>query len=380
MTGRLGIYIHWPFCRSKCPYCGFYSTVCANPPQAEIVESYLEDVNYYAALADRRQVSTVFFGGGTPSLLTPANVEKIIDSIASCWHLSPDAEISMEANPNTHTPNLFKDLRQAGINRLSLGIQSLKADGLKILGRTHTVAEALAAAEEVLKVFDNHSADLIYGRPQLLPADWRTELAELCRMGFKHLSLYQLTIEDGTPFARKGLQPVSEDVAAAEDEICAEVTAAAGYRHYEVSNYAVVGCECRHNMIYWQGDDYVGIGEGAHGRLHILGQIYATRHRGQMQELTPFERAEEQLIMGLRLQEGINKAHFAENCGLEFAAAVNRDELQALVNQGLAEDTPYTFRLTTKGAPLLDYLLVRLVGDAAVSGDEQHHQKQKEQH
>lgn len=357
MAIRSGIYIHWPFCRSKCPYCDFFSKVQKNVPQDALVNEYLDDIKCYAELADVKSIGSVFFGGGTPSLLTPQNVERIINRIAADFDLAADAEISLEANPNTDKPGMFADLRAAGINRLSLGIQSLLPQGLKFLGRTHSVDEALRSADEVLSVFDNHSADIIYARPGQKNEDWRLELEQLCKLGFKHLSLYQLTIEDGTVFAKKGVEPADEETAAAMYLQSNEIMAAHGYQRYEVSNYAQQGFECRHNKLYWQGDDYIGIGNGAHGRLHSGGRILATTHRRQAEALSPAERAEELLLMGLRLDEGIDKAHFAECCGVDLAAAVNVGKLQELAAAGLVVDTPQNLRATAAGFLVLNRLI-----------------------
>lgn len=367
MAVRSGIYIHWPFCRSKCPYCDFFSRVEKDVPQNELVDAYLDDIKYYAELADVKTVGSVFFGGGTPSLLTAKNVERIIDQIAASWQLEKGAEISLEANPNTDRPGMFADLRAAGVNRLSLGIQSLRPEGLKFLGRTHSVAEALRAADEVLRVFDNHSADLIYARPGQQTQEWAEELEQLCGLGFRHLSLYQLTIEEGTVFAKKGIAAADEETAVKLYELSNRILAEKGYPRYEVSNYAQPGYQCRHNKLYWQGDDYVGIGAGAHGRLHCGGKILAATHRRQLEELSPSERAEELILMGLRLDEGIDKVHFKECCGKDFSAPTD-----ALIAAGLLEDTPQYVRATARGFLLLNKIIEELVCYAPAAVDQQH--------
>lgn len=357
MTIKSGIYIHWPFCRSKCPYCDFFSKAQRNVPQDKLVNEYLEDIKYYAEVADVKNIGSVFFGGGTPSLLSPYNIERILEQISQSWNLSVDAEISLEANPNTNKKGMFADLKAAGVNRLSLGIQSLRADSLKFLGRTHSLEEALSSAEEVLNLFENNSADIIYARPKQNAAEWQIELEQLCQMGFKHLSLYQLTIEKGTAFARKGIEPLCEDAAVEMYDLSNQLLAEYGYKRYEVSNYAQSGFECRHNKLYWQGDDYAGIGEGAHGRLHIGGKIYAITHRRQMELLTPKERAEELIIMGMRLQEGINKKHFRDCCGLDFDNVANQKALKLLAAEGMIENTEQHVRATDKGFLILNRLI-----------------------
>ncbi len=357
MTIKSGIYIHWPFCRSKCPYCDFFSKVQKNVPQDKVVDEYLEDIRYFAEIADIKEIGSVFFGGGTPSLLSAHNIGRILEQIAQSWNLSSDAEISLEANPNTNKKGMFAELKAAGINRLSLGIQALRADSLKFLGRTHSLEEALSSAEEVLNLFENNSTDIIYARPGQKNSEWQTELKQLCQMGFKHLSLYQLTIEEGTVFAKKGIEPLSEETAAEMYNLSNQLLAEYGYKRYEVSNYAQPGFECRHNKLYWQGDDYVGIGEGAHGRLHIGGKIYAVTHRRQMELLTPEERAEELIIMGMRLQEGINKKHFKACCGLDFADAVDQKALKTLADEGMISNTPQNVHATDEGFLVLNRLI-----------------------
>lgn len=361
MAIHSGIYIHWPFCRSKCPYCDFFSKVQKNVPQNKLVDEYLEDIEYYADVADIKDIGSVFFGGGTPSLLSAYNVGRILDKIAKYWHLDKNAEISLEANPNTNHTGMFADLKAAGINRLSLGIQSLRQKELKFLGRTHSLEDALYSVEEVLRLFDNHSADVIYALPNQTEAEWQFELLELCNLGFRHLSLYQLTIEDGTIFAKKGILPADENVAAQLYELSNSLLSEHGYLGYEVSNYAQKGFECRHNKLYWQGDDYVGIGNGAHGRLHIGGKIFAVTHRRQLEKLTTQERAEELLLMGLRLKEGIDKRHFAECCGVAFDNVINQIALKSFVQQNLLENTERYLRATDAGILVLNKIIEELV-------------------
>lgn len=328
--------------------------------QAAIVDGYLADLEYYRGLNDGYTVDSVFFGGGTPSLLEPKQIARILDKIAALWPLSEQPEISLEANPNTDRPGLFADLRAAGINRLSLGVQALNDADLRFLGRTHGVKEALASVDSVLKNFDNHSLDLIYARPGQTPAAWERELRQAAALGMKHLSLYQLTIEEGTVFALKNVPAMEEEAAAALYRLSEELTSAAGYRQYEISNYAAPGSECRHNLGYWQGDDYVGVGNGAVGRLHCGKKLFSTTHPRQLEEVTPRERAEELTIMGLRLNEGIDKTRFAALSGLTWEDFADRGQLAALKDEGLVEETPQNVRVTPVGRLLLNYVIEQI--------------------
>ncbi len=357
---RLGVYIHWPFCRSKCPYCDFFSRVKKDVDQTKIVDGYLADLEYYRGLNDDYEVESVFFGGGTPSLMEPAQIARILDKIAAFWPLAEKTEISLEANPNTGRPGLFADLRAAGINRLSLGVQALNDADLKFLGRTHGAKEALAAVDSVLKNFDNHSLDLIYARPGQTAAAWEKELKQALSLGTKHISLYQLTIEENTVFAKKKVPPMAEEEAAVLYRLSEEITAAAGCRQYEISNYARPGFECRHNLGGWRGNDYVGVGEGAAGRLHCRNKIFATSYPRRLEEVSAAERAEELTILGLRLNEGIDKKRFAENCGLAWEDFANRPRLAKLAAAGLIEETPQNVRATPAGRLLLDYLIEQI--------------------
>lgn len=357
---RLGVYIHWPYCKSKCPYCDFFSRVKKDVDQQQLVSSYLEDLEYYREMNDDYQVETVFFGGGTPSLLEPRQVERIIDKIADLWPCANNLEISLEANPNTDDGKLFADLRSAGINRLSLGVQALSDDGLKFLGRTHTLKQALASVDSVLKNFDNHSIDLIYARPEQKAEDWQKELQTAVGMGLRHLSLYQLTIEENTAFSRKGIRPADDETALELSVLSENMLAEKGYHHYEVSNYAVSGFECRHNLGYWQGYDYVGIGNGGVGRIHSKNKLLHTFYPRQAEVVSAEERAEELLIMGLRLSEGISKQRFARQCGMDFASFVNSAELTTFLKDGLLSEDDISVKATAKGMQVLNYLIERL--------------------
>lgn len=355
-----GIYIHWPYCLSKCPYCDFFSQIKKNVEQETIVKDYLDDLDFYAGLTRERTVTSIFFGGGTPSLIKPELIEKIINHIGKKWTLANNTEISLEANPNSDRPNLFNDLHSAGINRLSLGIQALNDTDLKTLGRTHNLKQAYQAMEEVLKRFDNHSIDLIYARPMQTLNQWQEEIKQAASFGFKHLSMYQLTIEEGTVFYKKGMQPAEENLASEMYRLTNQYLKDNGYPQYEISNYAQPGFESRHNQLYWNGSDYLGIGKSAHGRLKIGDKHYALTHRRVMEELTPEERAEELLLMGLRLNCGINKSEFEKQCGLNFDKFINTDKLNMLSAEKLVINTDKTIKATDAGRLILNRIIEEL--------------------
>ena len=353
----LSIYFHWPFCRSKCPYCDFFSRVKKNIDQREIIDGYLQQLESYANLLPKRKIISIFFGGGTPSLIEPQYIAALLEKINHLWSLNSNTEISLEANPNTQTPTLFKDLRAAGINRLSLGVQSLNEKDLKFLGRTHTKKEATQAIEEVLKHFDNHSVDLIYALPNQTKENWLTQLEEISTLGLKHISPYQLTIEENTVFARKGIKPLAEEKAAALYLATEEYLEQKNYHKYEVSNYAQKGFESIHNKAYWLGQDYIGIGETAQGRFKKDGRFFAQTHPLCLEELTPQERAEELILMGLRLTEGINKQNFERICGLNFDDFINQTFKNEAIKSNLLEESKNALKATSKGFLVLDYLI-----------------------
>lgn len=356
----LSVYIHWPYCLSKCPYCDFFSKVDKHVDQKQIIDGYLDDLNWYHDLTAKQTVQSIFFGGGTPSLIEPQYIEKVINHIFKLWPTTKQVEISLEANPNTNRPNLFADLRLAGINRLSLGIQALNDKDLKFLGRTHNLSRALHAVDEVTRLFDNHSADLIYARPGQTAEAWKQELNQISELGLKHLSLYQLTIEEGTFFARKGIKPMDDEPAAELYALTQEFLAAKGYPQYEVSNFAHPGYESIHNLAYWRGQNYLGIGPAAHGRIKTTDKIYASTHHRQLEELTPQERAEELIIMGLRIREGINKENFRRQCGLELTGFVNDKARQSLIRQKLLFEDKHSLRAANRGFLLLNKIIEEL--------------------
>jgi len=349
-----GIYIHWPYCAAKCPYCDFNSHVQRDLSDAGYREAILRELSYYAELAPGRRVSSIFFGGGTPSLMQPRTAERILDAIAGFWPVESAAEVTLEANPSSVEADSFAGFRAAGINRVSLGVQSLHDEQLQFLGRLHSAAEARAAIEIANAHFDRVSFDLIYARPGQTIADWRAELGDALTLAAGHLSLYQLTIEPGTAFHRlhaagKLAVPVDDD-AAALYEVTQELCEGAGLPAYEVSNHARPGEEARHNLLYWRYGDYAGVGPGAHGRISSAGGRLAlsaepdpARWAGQVQRegqglasrtvLTEREQAEEMLLMGLRLSEGISLADIEARTGYRPTV----ETVDALISDGLIQ-------------------------------------------
>ena len=360
MGKELSIYLHWPFCKSKCPYCDFFSQVKRNINQEELINSYIEQLLRYKEMLPDKNIASVFFGGGTPSLITPQNISRLLDKINELWHVSKNCEISLEANPNTQTPTLFQDLRSAGINRLSLGVQSFDDNYLKFLGRTHTSKDAISSIEEVIKNFDNHSIDLMYALPDQSKENWLTQLSLAINFGLKHISLYQLMIEENTAFYKKGIKGLDEEKANDLYLLTEDYLNSKEYQRYEVSNYAQPDFQSVHNKAYWLGKDYIGIGKSAHGRLKLNNKHYAITDQIIMEELTNEERAEELIIMNLRLTEGINKQNFHQICGINFDDFVSKDFVADAVNKGLLINNSDTLKATLQGFMLLDYLILGL--------------------
>lgn len=356
----LAIYIHWPFCKSKCPYCDFYKELARNCDEEELISEYLEALKKYYELLPNREIKSIFFGGGTPSLLKPQNIAKIIDCINKHWKIQNNIEISLEANPNSNRKNMFRDLKNAGINRLSLGVQALNESDLKFLGRTHTLQKARESLQEIIKIFDNHSADLIYARPQQTKSEWQQELAEICGYGLKHLSLYQLTIEENTIFARKNIEALNDEASADLYTYTREYLAGKGYNLYEVSNFAQTGYESRHNLTYWQGGDYIGIGKSAQGRLTKNGTFFAVDYPFINEAISTAERAEELIITGLRLTKGINKKTFQTIIGSPLDDYINILHLKELKKMGLLTENPEYLSATPRGLLVLNTIIEQL--------------------
>jgi oxygen-independent coproporphyrinogen-3 oxidase len=378
MTEPFGVYVHWPFCLAKCPYCDFNSHVRhGGIDQGDFVTAYLAELKHFATLAPGRVVSSIFFGGGTPSLMAPETVGAILDRIAELWTVAPDAEITLEANPTSVEAGRFAGYRAAGVNRVSLGVQSLDDASLTSLGRKHTSEEALAALAIAKKNFERVSFDLIYARQGQELQAWREELNRALTHAQDHLSLYQLTIEEGTPFAAlhaAGALTVPEGAKAeAFYLVTQELCEAAGLPSYEVSNHARPGAESRHNLLYWRGHDYAGVGPGAHSRITLDGikhaiavrkspeawlEAVATSGHGieQDEALTAQNSADEYLLMGLRLAEGIDEKRLAAIDGRKLDEA----RLQYLQAKGLLRRTHDRLQATGKGRLVLDRLIVEL--------------------
>ncbi|MGH2342036.1 radical SAM family heme chaperone HemW [Segnochrobactraceae bacterium EtOH-i3] len=376
---QFGIYVHWPFCAAKCPYCDFNSHVRhAAVDQARFLAAYRRELATFAAYMPGRQVTSIFFGGGTPSLMEPETVAGVLEAIAAHWPVAADAEVTLEANPSSVEAARFRGYRAAGVNRVSLGVQALNDPDLKRLGRIHDVAEARRAIALARETFPRLSFDLIYARPDQTPAAWEAELKEAIALSADHLSLYQLTIEEGTPFhalhARGRLVVPDGDRSADLYLLTQEVTAAAGLPAYEVSNHAVPGAESRHNLVYWRGAPYVGIGAGAHGRLDVGPVRVATSTERSPEgwlarvedsgsgliDWTPLETAEvadEVLLMGLRLREGIRPDRIAALSGRSFDTA----RIAALVGDGLLAELPGgRLAATAEGRMVLNALIAEI--------------------
>ncbi len=379
LQGPFGVYLHWPFCLSKCPYCDFNSHVRHAPvDQERYVRAFTAELAATGARVPGRTVSTIFFGGGTPSLMAPATVGAILDAVAAHWTIAADAEVTLEANPSSVEAERFRGYRAAGVNRVSLGVQALDDAALAALGRLHSVKEALDAVAIARAIFPRYSFDLIYARPGQTVDGWRAELDRAIDEAAEHLSLYQLTIEDETPFAalHAAGKLVVPDQDAARDlyDLTQEVCAARGLPAYEVSNHARPGAECRHNLVYWRGHEYAGIGPGAHGRLDVDGvrraiatekqpeswlmRVEAGGHGVVVDEaLTRSERADEFLLMGLRLAEGIDPARFAALAGRELDAR----RIATLRDDGFIEIARSgELRVTPAGFPVLDAIVADL--------------------
>lgn len=378
-NGLFGVYVHWPFCAAKCPYCDFNSHVHRGAfDEAEYVAAYEREIAYFAKQTPGRTVQSIFFGGGTPSLMDPRSVDGIINAIGRYWTIDPNAEITLEANPTSVEAERFRGYRSAGVNRVSLGVQSLREGPLAELGRRHTVDEAIAAVRLAQSIFSRSSFDLIYARPRQTLEDWQDELTDALWLAQGHLSLYQLTIEQGTRYYdlfRAGkLKMPDEDLSADFYELTQELTQKAGIPAYEISNHARPGQESRHNLIYWRYGEYVGIGPGAHGRLLINNQRHATatekmpfdwqkrvlsRGHGMVTDdiLTWEEEGDEMLVMGLRLREGIDPRRFTQISG----RVISQRQINELKSIGFVETLPNGFiRVTDKGWPVLDAVVADL--------------------
>jgi putative oxygen-independent coproporphyrinogen III oxidase len=378
-TAAFGVYVHWPFCLSKCPYCDFNSHVRhAAIDEDRFARAFAREIETTAARVPGRQVSSIFLGGGTPSLMRPETVGAVLDAIAKHWRLDDGVEVTLEANPTSVEAARFAGYRAAGVNRVSLGVQALDDASLKQLGRLHSVREALDAVAIARKAFERYSFDLIYARPDQTADMWAAELQLAIKEAAEHLSLYQLTIEEGTPFfglyAAGKLKTPNEATARALYDVTQEVCAHHGLPAYEISNHARKGAECRHNLVYWRGEEYAGIGPGAHGRLDINGSRHATMAEKRPEAwlmrveanghgvitndvLNSAERADEFLLMGLRLVEGIDPRRYAALAG----RPLNPRRIALLREEGaIVVDGDGRLRVTQAGFPVLDAVVADL--------------------
>lgn len=381
---ELALYVHWPFCLAKCPYCDFNSHVAAGEiDRGAWRRALLAELDRRADELPGRTLASVFFGGGTPSLMPPAIAAAVLDRAAARWRLAGGVEVTLEANPTSAEARVLADMAAAGANRVSLGVQALDDAALRFLGRGHDSAEALAAVDAARRLFPRWSFDLIYARPGQTAPAWRRELARALPHAGDHLSVYQLTVEKGTPFhaaRRRGAFALpGEDAQAEMFEATQEVLEAAGLPAYEISNHARPGGECRHNLAYWRYGDYAGVGPGAHGRLTLDGALWATEtHPAPARWLAAVEahgdgerrrerldaaaRRSEALLMGLRLAGGIRRADFARRVGAEIEDALDSRRLAALEGAGLLERDRAGLRATAAGRLRLDSVAARLVG------------------
>ncbi len=378
----LSVYIHWPFCVSKCPYCDFNSRVLPSAlEEGAWQEAYINELSHYAARLPDREIATIYFGGGTPSLMQPQTVATLLDKMVALWRVQQNCEITLEANPSSSEIGKFQAFKSAGVNRLSLGVQALNDASLRFLGRAHDAQEAREAIKAAAKTFDRFSFDLIYGRVGQTPAAWEAELGEALTFGSKHMSLYQLTIEEGTSFHKRAANETltaPDDASAQMYEATQEIMAMAGLPAYEISNHAAAGQESRHNLTYWHYGDYIGIGAGAHGRFVEGNQRYATEnHRnpdawrqqvvagghGRAKEtiLDQETAMREALMMGLRLVTGIDKAAWHRKFALPLKDYVPQHKVSRLVHEGLLVKDAATLRASPKGLETLNAVLAFLL-------------------
>ena len=378
MSSPLALYIHWPFCVSKCPYCDFNSHVRETVDDDAWRAALLADMAYEAALTPGRKLTSIFFGGGTPSLMLPSTVAALIDAAAQHWGFADDIEITLEANPSSVEAARFADLAAAGVNRVSLGLQSLDDAALAFLGRAHSVAESLDALAVAQHHFGRVNIDLIYARPAQNAGQWEAELRRALSFGTDHVSLYQLTIEPGTRFetlVRTGhFIPADDDDAATLYELTGQMTSVAGISAYEISNHAKPGSESRHNLSYWRYDDYIGIGPGAHGRRlnfatqrhkkpeNFLSAVERNAHGISSEDrLDAATRATESLLMGLRLAEGISLSRLSDRTGIASDNLLDTHAVDKIAQLGLIRSDGDRVTVTPQGMPLLDAILPQIV-------------------
>ncbi len=383
MTESLALYIHWPFCLSKCPYCDFNSHVREKIEEDLWQESLLKELAYFGQLTASRSLKSIFFGGGTPSLMAPKTVDALVDQVSQYWQVQDDLEVTLEANPTSIEANKFKDFKRAGVNRVSIGIQALNNKDLKFLGRTHGRDEALKALKIASDIFDRFSFDLIYARPEQTVNAWQEELQEAINFAQGHLSLYQLTIEQGTAFyaahQRKDFTIPDDHLAADLYEMTQEMMEKAGLPAYEISNHAKPGQESRHNLAYWQGQDYVGVGPGAHGRLTLNNAKFAFKGvkapeiwvkavlendhgTDEKVELSAEEIFTERLMMGLRLRTGIPRKELEQLTGGKTLETIFQNSaLKILESENYMILNEKSLTLTSAGLQRLNSILAFLL-------------------
>ncbi|MBT4888339.1 MAG: coproporphyrinogen III oxidase [Rhodospirillales bacterium] len=380
-----GLYVHWPFCQSKCPYCDFNSHAVDTINQNDWQRALLQELDWAVERFDGSRnnaptVTSIFFGGGTPSLMPPETTASIIQRIGEHFSVAPNLEITLEANPSSTETARFESFRQAGVNRLSLGIQAFNDRDLKFLGRTHDHKQALKAIETAAKIFDRYSFDLIYARPDQTPEQWGEELTYALEYAGEHLSLYQLTIEPGTAFARDGVPAAHEKIGEPLYLMTQDIMQGAGLPAYEISNHARPGAECRHNLTYWRGGEYLGIGPGAHGRLNTPSgwqahhrihnpakwmEMVKTEGHGTAKQtpISAADRRDEAVLSGLRLQQGISATNFKKACGLDLKTAFNPRTVDILVKGGFLELENDGIKVTDEGRLRLDAVIEKLLND-----------------
>ncbi len=376
----LSIYIHYPFCKSKCPYCDFNSHVRDQVDYDKFLKAYEKELEFFSARINHTKVKTIFFGGGTPSLMPISLVDGILKKIGQLWQIDANCEITLEANPTSSESAKFQDLKNIGVNRLSIGIQALNDSDLKFLGREHSSLEAIKTIENAVKIFDNFSFDLIYARPNQTLQNWKKELETAINFGTKHLSLYQLTIEKGTKFfsqfARGDFEMPNENLAAEFYDLTNEITAKNGFENYEISNYCRQNYSCKHNLVYWQGDDYIGIGAGAHSRVYFESEterkaIFMIHEPNlwlkkisekcvgiqKIERISETELLEELILMGLRLNQGIDDHIFLNHFNKNLKDIINFNKLKNLTEQGYLEVASNNIKITKQGRILTNSII-----------------------
>lgn len=379
-SNPLALYVHWPWCLAKCPYCDFNSRAAdpASLPDQAYRDAITAELSYFESVTKGRSISSIFFGGGTPSLMSPDTTAHIIATTTALWGLDDTCEITLEANPTSVEAAKFRAFREAGVNRVSVGVQALNDADLQALGREHSAGEAKRAVDIASAIFDRFTFDLIYARPGQSLLNWEDELTQALRMAGDHVSLYQLTVEPGTDFFRRRVAEADEDLAADLYQLTQDMTTTAGLGAYEISNHARPGFESRHNLIYWTGGDYIGVGPGAHGRITTAKGVAATHQiadparwmdlvnkqghgTAKTRPLSASERATERLLAGLRLTQGIDRRRFQTDIGFDICEVLDPQGLEILTDAGLVVLDPDTLRVTEAGRLTLNAILERLL-------------------